>query len=104
MTTKEAIARVHALYCKAYEKCIQARNRHMNTITIQATKSSSFRLVIGNEAYGKTACHRAGMLIPDWASNVVYRLVEECLVPDLSSDDIDVYFSRLHAVGYDVEI
>ena len=105
MTTEETINKVHKLYCQAYEVCRRADRQGKRYIALQATKKGGFRLAAVSMSHsGKSSFRFINMQLPDWASNVVYRLVEECLVSDLSSDDIDAYFSKLHAVGYDVEV
>ena len=103
MTTQEAISTVHALYCEAYEVCRRADRKGSRYIALQATKKGGLRLCAVGASYGGATCYRfPNMQIPDWASNVVHRLVEECLVHDLSSDDVDAYFNKLDAVGYSV--
>ena len=104
MSTEQALKKVHELYCKAYETCQRARDAGKQHIALQATRRGEFRLAAVGPAYDGTTCYRfPNMQLPDWASNVVYRLVAECLVPDLSSDDIDAYFDKLNTVGYTKE-
>lgn len=91
---------VHELYGKAYDACQRARDQDKQYIALQATKKGGFRLAAVGSSYSGTTCYSFDMLIPDWASNVVYALVQGCFVPDLSSDDVDAYFDALHGVGY----
>lgn len=99
-TPDRAKEMVHEIYCKAYETCQRARDQGKRYIGLQATKTGGFRLLAVKDSYAGTTCYRFDMLVPDWASNVVYRLVEGCFVPDLSPDDVNAYFDALHSTGY----
>ena len=91
---------VHELYCKAYEACQRAVQQGKRHIALQATKKGGFRLAAVGGSYSGTTCYRFDMQVPDWASNVIYRLVQGYFIPELSSDDIDAYFDALRSVGY----
>lgn len=86
---------VHDLYCLAYEKCRAARRKFREFIGFQKW-GDGFRLIASRDDYGGRSSARMGMLVPDWASNVLYRLQEEGFI-DLPLDE---YFEQLHEVGY----
>lgn len=88
---------VHDLYCLAYDKCRAARRKFREFIGFQK-RGDGFRLIVSRDNYGGRSSARMGMLVTDWASNVLYRLQEEGFIDvDLPLDE---YFEQLGEVGY----
>lgn len=89
---------VHEAYCKAYEACQRARDKGRRNIALRQRGDGGFLLAAVRSSRGAT-CYDFGFGIADWAQNVLYRLVTECLV-DFDRADIDAYLKELGRTGY----
>ena len=85
---------VHQAYLDALMACKRARDQGKRYIAFQRRKQGGFRLVASRE---KAASYDFGFGTTEWAQNLLYRLVDECLV-DFTYDDIDAYLAKLNEV------
>ena len=85
---------VHQAYLSALIVCKRARDQGKQYIAFQRRKQGGFRLVASRE---KAASYDFGFGVIEWAQNLLYRLVDECLV-DFTYDDIDAYLDKLNGV------
>jgi len=74
--------------------CKRARDQGKRYIAFQKLKQGGYRLIASRE---KASCYDFGFGTTEWAQNLLYRLVDECLA-DFTYDDIDAYLAKLNEV------
>ena len=91
--------RVHKAYVEAYEKCLAARKKGKRYIGIQTWRHGpyGYRLIATNQQPTEGCGYYEGFSVSDWASNIMYRLVD---LRFLLGKDVDRYFDELGRVGY----
>jgi len=87
---------VHQAYLDALKACKRARDHGKRYIAFQKSRQGGFRLVASRSDNGAT-CYDFGLGTTEWAQNLLYRLVDECLA-DFTYDDIDAYLAKLNEV------
>ena len=85
---------VHQAYLDALKACKRARDQGKRYIAFQKLKQGGYRLIASRE---KASCYDFGFGTTEWAQNLLYRLVDECLA-DFTYDDIDAYLAKLNEV------
>lgn len=97
MSRDKRLEKVHQLYCQAYEVCRRADLNSREYIGFQRQRAGGFRLVVSKSRHGGRSSARLGLLVPDWAENVLYRLQEESFIP--ADWPLDDYFDALQGRG-----
>lgn len=92
---------IHQLYLSAYSICQRADRERKEYIGFRKDKRQGFKLIVSSDSNNGASSYRSGLMVPDWASNVLYRLRELGFV-DNPVEDLDRYFSELNNVGYDI--
>ena len=85
---------VHQAYLSALIVCKRARDQGKQYIAFQKLKQGGYRLMTSRE---EAASYGFGFGTTEWAQNLLYRLVDECLA-DFTYDDIDAYLAKLNEV------
>ena len=85
---------VHQAYLGALMACKRARDQGKQYIAFQKLKQGGYRLMTSRE---EAASYGFGFGTTEWAQNLLYRLVDECLA-DFTYDDIDAYLAKLNEV------
>ena len=88
--------KVHQAYLDALKACKRARDQGRQYIAFQKRRQGGYRLVVSQSKDG-AACYDFGFGVTEWAQNLLYRLVDECLA-NFTYDDIDAYLAKLNAV------